>query len=241
LQVVTSPCCPRQLPDVISNSLFLDAGSPTPAVHRVLAPVSSTVPSAFPKGKVGRLPAAIPLETTSCGGTFEVADISLCSGLQVCSPPRSSLPLRILPQGSRGFYVRAERGSLPPRASDMLTARRQAIGGTGTCTPLDCGLVGCSFPRSPLSFRTASFPQYGWKAGCPSGAFLGDRRLKPAPDIRRPPSSLHPPFVHFVVATVVRSESGLRTRSCTAMRWNTPPTPGALARVRVVVSRSVIT
>src|SRR3974377_2108576 len=25
------------------------------------------------------------------------------------------------------------------------------------------------------------------------------------------------------------------------MRWNTPPTPGALARVRVVLSRSVIT
>jgi hypothetical protein len=98
-----------------------------------------------------------------------------------------------------------------------------------------------TFPRSPLSFRTASFPQYGCKAGYLSGAFLGDRRLKPAPDIRRPPSSLHPPFVHFVVATVVRSESGLRTRSCTAMRWNTPPTPGALARVRVVVSRSVIT
>ena len=111
MQVVTSPCCPRQLPDVISNSLFLDAGSPTPAVHRVLSPVSSTMSSAFPRGKVGRLPAAIPLETTSCGGIFEVADISLCSGLQVCSPPRSSLPLRILPQGSRGFYVRAERGS----------------------------------------------------------------------------------------------------------------------------------
>src|SRR5262249_24780490 len=51
LQVVTSPCCPRQLPDVISNSLFLDAGSPTPAVHRVLAPVSSTVSSAFPNRK----------------------------------------------------------------------------------------------------------------------------------------------------------------------------------------------
>jgi hypothetical protein len=98
-----------------------------------------------------------------------------------------------------------------------------------------------TFPRSPLSFRTASFIQYGWKTDCPSGAFLGDRRLEPAPGIRRPPSSLHPPFVHFVVATVVRSELGLRTRSCTAMRWNTTPTPGALARVRVVVSRSVIT
>src|ERR1700732_4451142 len=98
-----------------------------------------------------------------------------------------------------------------------------------------------TFPRSPLSFRTASFPQYGWKAGCPSGAFLGDRQLKPAPGIRRPPSSLQPPFVHLVLATVVRSESGLRTRSCTAMRWITPPTPGALAQVRVVLSRSVIT
>ena len=94
-----------------------------------------------------------------------------------------------------------------------------------------------TFPRSPLSFRTASFPQYGCKADCPGGAFLGGRRLKPAPGIRHPPSSLHPPFVHFVVATVVRSESGLRTRSCTAMRWTTPPTPGALARVRVIVSR----
>src|SRR5215510_10604667 len=49
LQVVTSPCCPRQLPDVISENLSLDAGSPTPAVHRVLSPVSSTVSSAFPK------------------------------------------------------------------------------------------------------------------------------------------------------------------------------------------------
>jgi hypothetical protein len=36
--------------------------------------------------------------------------------------------------------------------------------------------------------------------------------LKPAPGIRRPPSSLHPPFVHLVVAAMVRSESGLRTR-----------------------------
>ena len=57
LQVVPSPCRPRQLPDVISESPFLDAGSRTPAVHRVLAPVSSTVSSAFPKQRVGRLPA----------------------------------------------------------------------------------------------------------------------------------------------------------------------------------------
>ena len=69
-----------------------------------------------------------------------------------------------------------------------------------------------TFPRSSLSFRTAGFPQYGWKVGFPSGAFLGDKQLKPAPGIRCPPCSLHPPFVHLVVATVVRSVSGLRTR-----------------------------
>ena len=38
-----------------------------------------------------------------------------------------------------------------------------------------------------------------------------------------------------------RSASGLWARLRTAIRWNTPPTPGALARVRVVLSRSVIT
>jgi hypothetical protein len=26
-------------------------------------------------------------------------------------------------------------------------------------------------PRSPLSFRTAGFPQYGWKVGISGGAF----------------------------------------------------------------------
>jgi len=29
-----------------------------------------------------------------------------------------------------------------------------------------------TFPRSSLSFRTAGFPQYGWKAGFPGVAFL---------------------------------------------------------------------
>ena len=28
-----------------------------------------------------------------------------------------------------------------------------------------------TFPRSPLSFRAAGFPQYGWKAGVSGGTF----------------------------------------------------------------------
>jgi hypothetical protein len=70
-----------------------------------------------------------------------------------------------------------------------------------------------TFPRSSLSFRTAGFPQYGWKAGLPDGAFLYVAQLKPAPGIRW---------------------SSLRARLRTAMRRSAPPTPGALALVRVV-------
>jgi hypothetical protein len=33
-----------------------------------------------------------------------------------------------------------------------------------------------TFPRSPLSFRTAGFPRYGWKAGFSDGAFPASTR-----------------------------------------------------------------
>src|SRR6201987_4257927 len=76
LQVVRSPCCPRELPDAISESLSLDAGSRTPAVHRVLSPVSSTMSSAFPKRRMGRLPAFCPPNYDfSRARCFEDADI----------------------------------------------------------------------------------------------------------------------------------------------------------------------
>jgi hypothetical protein len=35
-----------------------------------------------------------------------------------------------------------------------------------------------TFPRPSLSFHTAGFPQYGWKAGFPSGAFPDHQRSK---------------------------------------------------------------
>src|SRR4051812_47549296 len=38
-----------------------------------------------------------------------------------------------------------------------------------------------TFPRSPRSFRTAGFPQYGWKAGLSGGAFPNVRGLSLLP------------------------------------------------------------
>ena len=98
-----------------------------------------------------------------------------------------------------------------------------------------------SFPRLSLSFRTAGFLQYGWKVGFPSGAFLDRRQLKPAPDMRCPSSSLHPPFVLLGVNAVIPHCVGPQTRLRTAMEGYYSSTPGVLARVRVIVSRSVIT
>jgi hypothetical protein len=131
------PAAPRELPDVISESLSLDAGSHTPAVHRVLSPVSSTMSSAFPKQRgVGcpRMPHELRLlvegDFRGCRYSFMFRPPSLLA-------PRSFLPLRVLPQGSRGFYIRAYRALLPPHAPGMLTVRTQVIDGTGTYTLSD--------------------------------------------------------------------------------------------------------
>jgi hypothetical protein len=46
------------------------------------------------------------------------------------------------------------------------------------------------FPSSSLSFRTAGFPQYGWKAGISDGACPFDYEFFAS-------CGLHPPFVPF--------------------------------------------
>ena len=48
-------------------------------------------------------------------------------------------------------------------------------------------------------FRTAGFPQYGWKAGMSDSAFPVHPSLKPAPGIRRWTPGLHLPFAHLIV------------------------------------------
>ena len=152
-QVVTSPCCPPDLPDVISENLSLDAGSHTPAVPQRALTCFFRCVIGLPHEGLGRLPANCPLETTSCGTLISGRQIFLyVPASNFVLPPRSSLPLRVLPQGSRGFYVRAERASFPPHAPDMLTARSQVIGGTRTFTSLD------PRPCRPLPLPEPSYP-----------------------------------------------------------------------------------
>jgi hypothetical protein len=101
-QVARSPCCPRELPDVISENLSLDAGSRTPPVHRVLSPVSSTISSAFPKQRMGRLPAFCPTK-------YDFSQVRV-SRMQIF------------------LYVPASKFALPPDRSHRCGYYRRAAG-----------------------------------------------------------------------------------------------------------------
>ena len=74
-QVVRSPCCPRELPDVISENLSLDAGSPTPSVPPCALTCCFHSVIGLPQRNMSRLPAFVPRITTSRRGCFEAADI----------------------------------------------------------------------------------------------------------------------------------------------------------------------
>jgi hypothetical protein len=96
-----------------------------------------------------------------------------------------------------------------------------------------------TFPSSPLRFRTADFLRYGSKAGL-SGRTFPDRasvKLLPAYPSRR--SGLPPPFVLSAAESVPRTESeaicSVEHRHASDQRRSTP---GALAPVRVMLSRS---
>ena len=100
--------------------LSLRAWPPTPAALEVHLPVSSLKTAAFPPFGPGRR-STISGQRLQYGAHFEAAVIPSCSGPQVCSPPRSLLPIQSTPYGSRDFSIRASHGLLPPRAPDMLT------------------------------------------------------------------------------------------------------------------------
>src|ERR1017187_6827399 len=62
-------------------------------------PVSSSTSSAFPRTLSRSASRIYPSKRFHDGSLFETAAISLCSGPQVCSPPRSFLPLQLIAAG----------------------------------------------------------------------------------------------------------------------------------------------
>jgi hypothetical protein len=119
-----SPRCIQLLPSVISADLSSDAWTPTTVAGRVHLPVSSPVTSAFPEFPLGRLFHKNPFKTSERGvfsrlQSFDDLQASEFAVTQVVPTAGAESEC----QGSRGVYVRAERGSLPPRASDTLAVR----------------------------------------------------------------------------------------------------------------------
>ena len=89
-----------------------------------------------PKKETGRLPQFL------ANTTFREAGFRGCRYFFMFRPPSLLVSqivptAAVLPQGSRDFYFRAERASLPLHAPDMLTVRIQVIDGTRTFTLLD--------------------------------------------------------------------------------------------------------
>ena len=135
VQVATSPCCPQDLPDVILRIVPM---MPEPLPRRSTECLCLVLPQChWPSLIIDRSAFLMFRERDFPRVRFETAAISLCSGLTVCSPHRSLPPLQFPLQGGRDFYIRAKRASLPPHASDMLSAQLQAIDGTRTLTSPD--------------------------------------------------------------------------------------------------------
>ena len=112
-----------------------------------------------------------------------------------CLPDRSYRCKLKLTGQPRLFYVRAERASLPSHASDMLSARLQAIGGTRTFTSQDSQLCRLLTPlpsfseRDSRSSREPSEPpalplRVGPGVGRASGAVCSRRIFQPPAKVR---------------------------------------------------------
>jgi hypothetical protein len=98
-----------------------------------------------------------------------------------------------------------------------------------------------TFPRSPLSFRTAGFPRYGCKADISDGAFPDIASLRLLPAYTGRCLVYVPPFVHFVATSLIPHCVGPSARSRTVVEVGSSSAPGVLALTRVMLSRAVIT
>ncbi len=140
--VGASPCWNPVLPAVLSAPPARRAWTPTPAARGGPSPVSSPPTSAFPPVGPGRSP------PDPCRDFRPVALSGLQSFRNVQARRFARHPGRSYrgapPQGSRDFYIRASRGSLPPPAPDMLAVRIGQLTAGDSHPHKMRSLVGCS-------------------------------------------------------------------------------------------------
>ena len=87
-------------------------------------PVSSSTSSAFPRTLSRSASRVNPSKRFHDGSPFrDCSHFVMFRPSGLLASPIVPTAAAYLPQGSRGFYVRAEHASLPPHASDMLTTR----------------------------------------------------------------------------------------------------------------------
>ena len=182
LQVATSPCCYRDSPTLFCES-FLRCPSPYPG--GLLSAFAWFFPSssAFPIIRLGRLPASFREHDFSRGG------FRGCSYFIMFRPP-SLLASQIVPTAAgspagqpRLFtseqnvrrYLRTHRTCYPP---DYRQLAERELSSRKIRSLVGCYRMMPTFPPSPLSFRTAGFPQYGWKAGISDKASKRGRPLR---------------------------------------------------------------
>ena len=97
---------------------------------------------------------------------------------------RNDAPVRVAFRQENGVSTQEKADFAAQWLAYAIPCRRFADALADTCARLGADVVWSgrieartglrmmpTSPRSPLSFRTAGFPQYGWKAGLSGGAF----------------------------------------------------------------------
>ena len=102
-QVATSPCCQPDLPDVISANPSSDAWSLATAVPRSAYTCFFLRVIGLPHEMSGSASRHCPRTRLLAVALFGAADIPLCSGLRVCSSPRSFPPLHMFRRAAGTF------------------------------------------------------------------------------------------------------------------------------------------
>ena len=139
---------------------------------------------------------------------WQLAELAVSIGIRPSHPVQDSGPSRSL------VFTRK---ALPSSTSCRLSGKAMALIGLRMMP---------TFPSPPLKFRTAGFPQYGFKAGISDKAFPKTRFV------------LRAHCCHRVLPALCQGRCAIRHLRASGPNRSTP---GALAPVRVMLSRSILT